>query len=65
MNRREVRMVEFANHKEWAERFDSDTLRKKLAEKKAGWGAATAIREVLRDRSEPLNLPDFDSEGGG
>ena len=58
-------MTEFANHKEWAERFDSETLRKKLAEKKSGSGAATAIREVLRDRSEPLNLLDVDPKGGG
>lgn len=56
MNKRDVRSAEFAMRREWAERFDSDTLRRMLREKTVHAREATAAREVLQARGEPLGL---------
>jgi hypothetical protein len=52
MNRRDVRAIEFAQKREWAERFSSDKLKEMLETKKAHGGEASIIREVLRARGE-------------
>ena len=52
MNRRDVREIEFAQKREWAERFSSDRLKEMLENKDAHSGEASIIREVLRVRGE-------------
>lgn len=50
MNHREVRAIEFARQREWAERFTSDVLLDWLKNGQLHSGAMTAAREVLRSR---------------
>ncbi len=57
MNREEVRAAEFAQRREWADRFTSEKLREMLANGLLHSGEATAAREVLRSRNEDVPQP--------
>jgi hypothetical protein len=52
MNKHDVRREDFAMRREWAERQNTETLRKMVAEKTLGAGRLSAAREVLRERGE-------------
>jgi hypothetical protein len=57
MNRREVRAIEFAQQREWAERFTSDALHGWLTNGQLHSRATTAARYVLRGRGELTPRP--------
>ena len=52
VNKHQVRVQEFAMHREWAEKQSSDKLHELLNAKKVRSGKATAAREVLRARGD-------------